>query len=138
MTVITRADAKFLGTPRLAILTTSSFPGAWPLPVPVWFEWADGTARMFSGAAAPKVRRLQADPHATLLATNHVGESEHWVALDGTVEITSDGVIELVERLTPRYWDLGVAEHADTLAGWREAADTMVQLILTPQRVRRG
>jgi hypothetical protein len=134
----TPADDEFLRGARLGIFTTASHPGRWPLSVPVWFEWSGGRAQLFSGAAAPKVSRLRDDPGATLLATNHVGEAEHWVALDGTVEIATDGVGELIERLTPRYWDLSVPGLQATLDTWRASLHTLVRLVLTPQRGRRG
>lgn len=136
--ISTPEDDEFLRGTRLGTFTTAAHPGRWPQPVPVWFEWSGGAARIFSGRGAPKVRRLQEDPTATLLAANNIGEPEHWVALDGAVEITPDGVLDLIERLTPRYWDLSLPAHAETLATWRREAAELVQIVLTPERIRRG
>ena len=131
------ADARFLDRPRLGVLTTSHTSGRWATPVPVWFEWDGSAVQMFTGARAPKVRRLGVDPRASLLVVNEVAEPEHWVAFDGTVRVSSDGVAELAERLAARYWDLADAAHAATLASWKAQADGMVRLTLTPERIRR-
>jgi hypothetical protein len=131
------SDEAFLARPRLGNFTTAHTPGPWPAPVPVWFEWTGRVVEMFTGARSPKVRRLEVDPYASLLAANEVGEPEHWVALEGTVAIERDGVGELAERLAARYWDLSRPEHAATVAEWKDQARTMVRLVLTPEHARR-
>jgi hypothetical protein len=130
-------DARFLARPRLGIFTTAQASGPWPGPVPVWFEWTGTTAEMFTGVQSPKMRRLDADPRASLLVVNDVGEAEHWVALEGRVSVQRDGVAELAERLAARYWDLGDPGHAATVETWKAQADSMVRLVLTPERLRR-
>jgi len=125
----------FLAETRLGILTTLRSDGS-PVAVPVWFEWDGTTVRIFTGAGTGKARRLQRDPRASLLVVNHVGESEAWVAFDGTVTIRTDGGIELAEHLARRYWDLSNAEHKAELAGWRKAAGALRVLELTPTRIR--
>jgi hypothetical protein len=46
---------------------------------------------MFTSVLSPKVRRLQADPRASLLVVNHLAEPESWVAFDGPVSIQEEG-----------------------------------------------
>lgn len=128
---------QFLSRPRLATLSTNRKEGT-PIAVPVWFEWDGRVIRMFSSTTAAKVRRLQRDPRASVLVTNHLDEPENWVAFDGEVTIEKDGGIELAERLAPRYWDLEVTERRATLDLWRQAKDFMCLLTLEPKRIRTG
>ena len=93
---------------------------------------------MFAARTSPKVRRLRSDPRASVLVTNHLHESECWVAFDGEVTISERGGFELAERLAPRYWDLEDPERRDMLELWRKAEDMLCLLTLEPTRVRTG
>ena len=64
---------KFLREPRTAQLVTMRADGS-PTAQPLWFEWADGVVRMFSGRATGKVRRLLRDNRAALAVASGVGE----------------------------------------------------------------
>jgi PPOX class probable F420-dependent enzyme len=125
----------FLAPPRLGMFSTLTADGA-PITVPVWFEWDGAAARIFSGAATGKVRRIERDPRASLLVANSIGEPEAWVAFDGDVAVINDGAIELAERLAHRYWDMNVATHRSELESWRAAAAHLRVLQLTPRRIR--
>jgi len=125
----------FLSETRLGILTTIAADGT-PISVPVWYEWDGAHARVFSDKGSAKIHRIEHDPHASLLVTNVLGEQEYWVAIDGTMAIRRDGAIELAERLAARYWDLGDPGRAAAVQGWREHADALVLLELTPTRIR--
>ncbi len=61
----------FLSVPRLAILMTNRKAPA-PIGVPVWFEWNGETVEMFAGVGTLKTKRLEQDPHASGLVTNHI------------------------------------------------------------------
>lgn len=136
MTVMSDAEREaFLATPRLGILATISDDGS-PIAVPVWFEWDGTVARIFSGAASPKIRRIERDARASLLVTNAVGEDEAWVAFDGTISVSGDGAIELAERLADRYWDMTDAGHRAAVDAWRRTAAKLRVLTLTPSAVR--
>ncbi len=129
---------RFLAEPRFGILTTNRSDG-WPIGVPVWFEWDGSVVRMFSSARAPKVRRLAADPRASLLIVNHVDEPETWVAFDGEVTIRNEdheGALELALRLAPRYWDLDDPRSRSFLDAWRSGDQPLCTLELRPQRIR--
>ncbi|MGI9433069.1 MAG: pyridoxamine 5'-phosphate oxidase family protein, partial [Myxococcota bacterium] len=96
---------RFLAEPRYGMLTILRSDGS-PIAVPVWFDWTGEVVNMFTSVVSPKIKRLQADPRASLLVANHITEHETWVAFDGPVSIHEDGGIELAERLSSRYWDL--------------------------------
>ena len=126
---------RFLAEPRYGILNALRADGS-PIAVPVWFDWNGQTIRMFTSVLAPKVRRLQADPRASLLVVNHRDEHEAWVAFDGPVSIHEEGGFELAEQLAPRYWDLSDPERSSTLELWRKAAAAFRVLELKPARIR--
>jgi nitroimidazol reductase NimA-like FMN-containing flavoprotein (pyridoxamine 5'-phosphate oxidase superfamily) len=126
---------RFLAVPRYGILNTIRSDG-WPIGVPVWFDWNGETVRMFTGVLSPKVKRLQADPRASLLVVNHPAEEEAWVSFDGSVSIHEEGGLGLAEALAPRYWDLSDPGRRKTLELWRKAAAAMRLLELRPARIR--
>ena len=136
MAAMTEEDrAAFLAETRYGYLTTLISDGS-PRTVPVWFDWNGETLRMFTSVLSPKIRRLQADPRASLLVVNHLAEPESWVAFDGPVSIQEEGGFELAERLAPRYWDLSDPERRSTLELWRKAAGALRVLELKPTRIR--
>lgn len=126
---------RFLAAPRIGILLTLR-RGGFPVAVPVWFEWDGRVVRMFTSARSGKVGRLQRDPRASVLVANSVGEREAWVAFDGTVTISSEGAIELAERLARRYWDMAALDRQATLLEWRKAGPSLRVLELTPQTIK--
>ena len=111
-------------------------PDAWPTPVPVWFECTDSTVQLFSLASAPKVQRVEQTPYASLVAVNHLGEPEHWVAVAGAAHVERSGGFELAARLAARYWDLSDPERARTLQTWERAADSLVRVVIDAEHVR--
>lgn len=128
---------RFLAVTRLGMLSTLAADGA-PLTVPVWFDWDGEAVRMFSGATSGKMRRIARDPRASLLVPNSVGEPEGWVAFDGSVQVSTEGAIELAERLAPRYWDMTRPELRAEVDGWKRNAAGMRLLVLRPAAIRSG
>ncbi len=126
---------RFLSEPRYGVLSTLSEDGL-PVSVPVWFEWDGNVVRMLSFKKTPKVRRLKADPRASLLVVNRLDELEAWVAFDGEIAISDEGGFALAERLAHRYWNLNDPARAKELEAWRENADGFCLLTLTPSRIR--
>ena len=125
--------AAFLAEARIAKLVTL-YPDGSPTAVPVWFEWDGRQARIFTGRNSEKVRRIRADPRVCLTVDVGVGETEAWVALEGTAAIVEHGAIELARRLAPRYYEAQKA--ARTLRDWEQEADHLVVLAVTPRRIR--
>ena len=127
----------FFKKPRLAILMTNR-AGEAPMGVPVWFEWTGEDVLMFAATDSPEVRRLRADPHVSVLVTNHIGEAEAWVAFDGVVDVVIGGASELIGRMGPRYWDLSDPEKQEMLAMWMAAGDAISLLRVKPTSIRSG
>jgi PPOX class probable F420-dependent enzyme len=91
----------FLRVPRMANLITLRDDGM-PTAQPLWFEWADGVVRMFSGRATGKIRRLTRDKRASVAVTSGVGEPPAWVTVEGTATVETGGA-DLARRLAPLY-----------------------------------
>jgi predicted pyridoxine 5'-phosphate oxidase superfamily flavin-nucleotide-binding protein len=125
----------FLEKPRYGILTSVRKNGS-PIAVPVWFDWDGQMIRMFAGAKSPKIKRLEANPGASLLVINNLDEHEAWVAFDGAVTIKESGGFDLAEALAPRYWNLADPKRKATLDAWRESAAGFRLLEMQPQKIR--
>lgn len=130
---------EFLSEPRIGVLCTNDLDGS-PNGVPIWFEWDGERILMFSIVSQRKFARLENDPRASLLVAREVGEPEAWVAVDGVVSISEEGVVPLMERLAARYWvdeDAAIAKaHAETVASWRQAAAQLRVLTIVPEEIR--
>ena len=130
---------EFLKETRIGVLCTNDLDRA-PNGVPVWFEWDGERILLFSFASHKKMARIEKDPRASLLVAREVGEPEAWVAVDGLVSITKEGVVPLLERLAARYWvdeDPAVAKrHAETVESWRKAAAHLRVLTIEPDEIR--
>jgi len=132
--MFTEADLEFLRRPLHGFLTVAG-PQP-PEPRPVWFEAVDdGTLQLFSARDVAKVRRLRADPRASIVVAAPVGEPERWVSAAGRVSIEADGAQELAERLAARYWDLAEPGRRAALEQMRQIEP--VRLVLHPERVQR-
>lgn len=121
----------FLSEPRIAKLATLNSDGS-PNIVPVWFEWADREARVFTSPASAKIRRIERDNRVALSVEEPVGVPEAWVTIEGEATIASDGTWELIERLARRYYAPERANAA--LAQWRGMPWVTVRI--RPRRIR--
>jgi hypothetical protein len=130
--LLTSEDREFLGRPLHGFLS----PGG-AEPRPVWFELSDeDEVQIFSGAQAPKVRRLQANPTASLVVAAPVGDPERWISVAGSIAVHGDGAEDLCVRLGARYWDLQDRAAVANLEAM--IASDLVRLVLTVERVSRG
>jgi PPOX class probable F420-dependent enzyme len=132
---LTAEDLEFLGRPLHGFFSTAEGPNP-PQPRPVWFEaTAEGTVQLFTSPESIKVRRLRADPRASLVVAAPVGERERWVSVAGRVTVEPDGAHDLASRLAARYWDLDDEVRAADLA--EILAEDQVRLVIHPETVRR-
>jgi PPOX class probable F420-dependent enzyme len=122
----------FLAEARIAKLATLNADGS-PNVVPVWFEWSGGEARVFTSRGSPKVRRLLRDTRVALSVEEPAGVNEAWVTIEGVAAVDDDETWELIERLTPRYYDPGRA--AKALTDWARMKDQWVTIRITPRRI---
>ncbi len=131
----TAEDLEFLRRPLHGFLTVAGGPQP-PQPRPVWFEaTTDGTIHLFTAPDSPKVRRLRADPRASIVVAAPVGERERWVSVAGRTTIETDGAHDLCSRLAARYWDLDDQARVDDLAAI--LVGDQVRVVLHPEAVHR-
>lgn len=122
----------FLKEIRIGFLSSLNSDGS-PNTMPLWYDWDGDKVRMFTSRDTGKVRRLTADPRASLSVAQGVGVTEAWVTVEGTVELLDEGGRELACRLAALYY---APEHArKTIEVW-EKKDDWVLLELTPTRIR--
>jgi hypothetical protein len=131
---LTDDDRRFLDGPRLGFLTVDP-QGSWPTPVPVWFAPGEQSVELFTVATARKARAVAAVSHASLVAANHIGEAEHWVAVIGPARIETAGARELAARLADRYWDLSDPALAAVAEEWQST--DLVRIVIEADVVRR-
>jgi PPOX class probable F420-dependent enzyme len=105
-----------------------------PTIVPIWFEWDGSVARIFTSGTSRKARRLAEEPRVALSVEEPVGVPERWVTIEGTVSISNDGTVGLIERLARRYYAPAKAE--ETIKAWTARPETWVTLTITPVKVR--
>ena len=104
----------------------------------MWFEaTADGEIQLFTGPDSLKVRRLKADPRASIVVATPVEERERWISVSGATRIETDGAAarELAARLAGRYWDLDDPTRAQDLE--EILADDWVRIVIRPDKIRR-
>lgn len=133
--MLTPEDLEFLRRPLYGFLTVAA--GAIPpQPRPVWFEATDdGTLELFSEPGAAKIRRLRADPRASLVVAAPVGERERWISVAGRTTLKSEGAHDLVTRLAARYWDVDDAARAADLKAMLTA--DFIRVTIHPDKVAR-
>ena len=124
---------EFLAGTWIAKLATLNRDGS-PNIVPVWYEWTGTHALLFTTKGTAKIRRIEADNRVALSVEAPAGAIEAWVSIEGTAEVTPEGAWELIERLTPRYYDATRA--AGTLEQWARIKDDWVTIRVTPARIR--
>jgi nitroimidazol reductase NimA-like FMN-containing flavoprotein (pyridoxamine 5'-phosphate oxidase superfamily) len=132
---LTTEDLEFLARPLHGFLSVAG--GAQlPQPRPVWFEaTAAGTVQLFTEPGSLKLRRLDRDPHASLVVAAPVGERERWVSVAGRTTVETDGAHDLSSRLAARYWDLADPARAADLA--KILATEQVRIVIHPETVHR-
>jgi PPOX class probable F420-dependent enzyme len=122
---------QFLRQPRMANLITLRADGR-PTSTPLWFEWADGVARVFSGRATGKVQRLLRDNRAALAITAETGQPPAWVTIEGTASVVSGGA-DLARRLAPLYHGEEFANKA--LSRLDGDPDGLCLITISPSRI---
>lgn len=105
-----------------------------PTIVPIWFEWDGTVARIFTGKATHKAKRLAEEPRVALSVEEPVGVHERWVTIEGRCAISSEGTVGLVERLARRYYAPEQAEAA--IRDWTANPEHLVTLTITPTKIR--
>ena len=93
---------RLLEKPMPAIVATRRLKG-YVQVVPAWFEFRDGLFWLNSNTARSWPGNIQRDGQVTLLILDRQ-DDHYWAQVEGVlVEATTDGALEVIERLARRY-----------------------------------
>jgi PPOX class probable F420-dependent enzyme len=101
-TALTDAQGRFLDGPNYGVVTTLRPDGS-PHTTVVWVDVdGDGIPSFNTARGRVKPANLEGDPRVSLLVVAE-GDFYRWVSLDGTVELTTQGAHEQIDRLSRKY-----------------------------------
>jgi PPOX class probable F420-dependent enzyme len=127
MAKLTEQQREFLKNPFVGTVTTLRPDGS-PHSTVVWVdEEENGTVSFNTAYGRLKPTNLERDPRASLLVLDP-NDAYRWVALDGTVELTTDGADEQIDRLAKKY--LGADEYP-----FRKPEERRVTVRIAPRRI---
>jgi len=93
---------EFLSSTSIAVISTVD-PKGLPHSVPIWYQWANGTALMFTGAKTSKWKNLSLFPFASLCVDLRTPPYKS-VIIHGGVERVSIPVHDFVLNMANRYY----------------------------------
>lgn len=123
---------EFLRAPRMANLITMRADGT-PTSSPLWFEWRDGRAYLFTAWVTGKARRIQKNNRVALAVTAGTGEAPGWVTIEGTATLEPEGAADLARKLAPAYG--GEEFAAKGLARLESDPNALALVVITPERI---
>jgi PPOX class probable F420-dependent enzyme len=121
---------------RIMVVSTLG-PRGWPHSMPLWYVPRGGDIWIYTYAKSQKVRNLERDPRATLLAeTGHEYGELRGIEIEAEAEIHRDldTVFELAQELTLRYGGDAAMDDA-ALEALRAQARKRVAVRFEPKRV---
>jgi PPOX class probable F420-dependent enzyme len=117
---------EFLENPYVGVVTTLRKDGS-PQSTVVWVDVEDGIPSFNTALGRKKPQNLENDPRASLLVIDP-SDTYKWVAVDGRVEMTTDGADPQIDKLAKKY--LGKDEYP-----FRNPEETRVSVRIVPERV---
>jgi PPOX class probable F420-dependent enzyme len=126
MSKLSEKQLEFLEHPFVGVVTTLREDGS-PHSTVVWVDVEDGIPMFNTALGRKKPSNLQKDPRASLLVIDPQ-DAYKWVAVDGKVELTSDGADPQIDKLAKKY--LGQDEYP-----WRKEGEERVTVKISPERV---
>jgi PPOX class probable F420-dependent enzyme len=122
---------------RIIVVSTIG-PRGWPHSMPLWYVPRDGEIWIYTYAKSQKVRNLERDPRATLLAeTGHEYGELRGIEIEAEADIHRDldTVFKLAQELTLRYAGSDGAIDEDALPALEAQARKRVAVRFEPKRV---
>ena len=117
---------EFLENPYVGVVTTLREDGS-PHSTVVWVDVEDGVPSFNTATGRKKPANLEHDPRAALLVIDPK-DAYKWVAIDGTVEVTTDGADPQIDKLAKKY--LGKDEYP-----WRQEGEQRMTVRIRPEHV---
>ncbi len=131
MTAISSHVDELLSRTLVAVISTVDAAGH-PRSTPIWYQWEDGAAYMFTGRRTLKWRNIQRAPVASLCVDLREPPYRS-VILDGLIEEVQRPLYDLVLSMAVRYY--GEEDGRTFAEGYREQSEDTVIFRLTPTRV---
>lgn len=122
---------EFLTQTMVAVISTVD-PAGRPRSAPIWFEWEDGAAFMFTSRRTLKWRNIQATPHASLCIDKREPPYAS-VIMDGPVQEVDRPLYDLVLSMALRYY--GEEKGRAFAEGYRGQHPRVVVFKLTPRHI---
>jgi len=126
MTKLNETQQQFLENPYVGVVTTLRKDGS-PHSTVVWVDVEDGVPSFNTALGRKKPANLEQDPRAALLVIDPQ-DAYKWIAVDGTVELTTDGADPQIDKLAKKY--LGKDEYP-----FRQEGEQRVKVRIQPERV---
>ena len=126
MTKLNETQQQFLENPYVGVVTTLRKDGS-PHSTVVWVDVEDGVPSFNTALGRKKPANLEQDPRAALLVIDPQ-DAYKWIAVDGTVELTTDGADPQIDKLAKKY--LGKDEYP-----FRQEGEQRVTVRIQPERV---
>lgn len=120
---------EFLSQPRTAQLVTM-YPAGTPHVAPVWFLWDDGRALVMAGRKTVKMRNIQRNP-AVALCVPTPDRPYSYVTIEGTAEITDNGLDDIVRRMCVLY---DGPERGTEFAAQLLSEERLTLIVISPDR----
>ncbi|MGZ4335199.1 MAG: PPOX class F420-dependent oxidoreductase [Gaiellaceae bacterium] len=126
MAKLNEQQQQFLENPYVGVVTTLRKDGS-PHSTVVWVDVEDGVPSFNTALGRKKPANLEQDPRAALLVVDPQNAYK-WIAVDGKVEITTDGADPQIDKLAKKY--LGKDEYP-----FRQEGEQRVTVRIKPVRV---
>jgi PPOX class probable F420-dependent enzyme len=126
MAKLSEKQKQFLEQPFVGVATTLREDGS-PHSTIVWVDVEDGVVTFNTASGRAKPNHLQKDPRAGVLVVDP-NDSYKWVAVDGPVEMTTDGADAQIDKLAKKY--LGKDEYP-----WRNPEEQRLKVRITPEHI---
>ena len=122
---------EFLKQSEVAVISTVDEFGR-PRSAPIWFQWEDGAAYMFTARRTLKWRNLRVRPYASLCVDKREPPYSS-VVMDGPVQETDRPIYELVFSMALRYY--GEEKGRSFAEGYRDKSPRVVAFKLSPRHI---
>jgi PPOX class probable F420-dependent enzyme len=126
MAKLSEKQQEFLENPYVGVITTLREDGS-PHSTVVWVDIEGGVPSFNTAYGRAKPTNLEKDPRAALLVVDPK-DAYKWVAVDGKVELTTEGADPQIDKLAKKY--LGKDEYP-----FRQEGERRVKVVITPEHV---
>jgi PPOX class probable F420-dependent enzyme len=126
MAKLSAKHLEFLEQPFVGVATTLREDGS-PHNTVVWVDVEDGIPAFNTATGRAKPKHLEKDQRAAVIVVDP-NDAFKWVAIDGPVEVTTDGADAQIDKLAKKY--LGKDEYP-----WRNPEEQRVKVRITPEHI---